>query len=152
MNTPQDRLEIYQKMLELFQRSDMELVYGFCWAASNVTDQKYNFFQWSVFEEHLPELFALKPANAVEQKHWFPINQENKILRIELLKQAINLVQMKLSEHNNKPATRTDMWMTYEEYVIHQELMIQAEAKMLRQMGLGWLVDFCSKTNEHEMH
>ena len=144
MNTPQDRLEIYQKMLELFERRDLELVHGFCWAACNVTDHKYNFFQWSVFEEHLPELFALKPANAVEQKHWFPINQENKILRIELLKQAISLVKIKLSEHN-------DMWLSYEDYLMEKKFLAQAEVRMLRQMGLGWLVDFCShKINDNE--
>jgi hypothetical protein len=96
MNTPQDRLEIYEKMLVLFQRTDV-LAYGFCWAASNVTDQKYNFSQWSVFEEHLPELFELKPITAIEQTHWFPINEENRVLRIQLLKQTINLVQTKLS-------------------------------------------------------
>lgn len=35
-------------------------------------------------------------------------------------------------------------WMPFEEYQAQQKWLHEAEQRMLRKMGLGWLVDFCS--------
>jgi hypothetical protein len=43
-----------------------------------------------------------------------------------------------------------DMWMSYEEWAAEQKVLHNAEARVFRQNGLGWLVDFCSKSNDNE--
>jgi hypothetical protein len=48
---------------------------------------------------------------------------------------------------NNKNKIMTpipdDKWLSYEDFRLQQELMARQEVKVLYEMGLGWLVEFC---------
>ena len=37
-----------------------------------------------------------------------------------------------------------DKWLSYEDFRLQQELMARQEVKVLYEMGLGWLVEFCA--------
>lgn len=36
------------------------------------------------------------------------------------------------------------VWLSYEDLQVEQEMMRQREIEVLYEMGLGWLVEFCS--------
>lgn len=39
---------------------------------------------------------------------------------------------------------KDDKWLSYEDYRVMQEMMNRREVEVLYEMGLGWLVEFCS--------
>lgn len=40
------------------------------------------------------------------------------------------------------------VWIPYAEYKAHERLYQEREQELLRSWGLGWMIEFCSKSNK----
>jgi len=45
---------------------------------------------------------------------------------------------------------KNESWMSYEEYRVQQQFLREREMLVWEKMGLGWLINFLSKSNDNE--